>query len=169
MTKEDYILAITKAATPKNFEVTNSYGINDVYHLYKGNISRKDFGMIIKEVNKRMAKVLSKGEEVILPHRMGKLELRKRETKTVIKNDKIKTNLVVDWRKTLDLWYEDESSYESRKLVRIECPEVYKLFYNRHMVNCPNISYFEFRTNRNMKHKIRDSIYRNETDALMLY
>ena len=44
--------------------------------------------------------------------------LRKGDVYIGIGNDgKLKTNLPIDWNKTLELWYEDEESYKNKTLI----------------------------------------------------
>jgi hypothetical protein len=43
-----------------------------------------------------------------LPHRLGRLEVRKNAASITIKDGKVKTNLPIDWDATLKLWFEDE-------------------------------------------------------------
>lgn len=57
---------------------------------------------------------------------MGRLELRKYDAKIYLKDNKVVTNLPIDWDKTLRLWYEDKESYDNRTLVRMEEKEVFK-------------------------------------------
>ena len=58
-----------------------------------------------------------KGNDVTFPHRMGTLEARKIKSSISFKDGKLKTNLPVDWDKTLKLWYEDVESFNNKTLI----------------------------------------------------
>jgi hypothetical protein len=59
------------------------------------------------------------------------LELRKYDASIKIVDGKVKTNLPIDWDKTLKLWYEDEEAYKQRTLIKMEEKEIYKVHYNK--------------------------------------
>lgn len=42
---------------------------------------------------------------------MGRLEIRKYDASISYRNNKLVTNLPIDWDRTLKLWAEDEESY----------------------------------------------------------
>ena len=81
---------------------------------------------------------------------------------------KIKTNLPIDWNATLKLWYEDKKAYEDRFLVRMNVPEIYKVFYNKNTANYNNKSFYQFTPNRDLKLGLKHSIKANsEFDAFI--
>ena len=82
---------------------------------------------------------------------MGQLEVRKYLPTITTEGKKIKTNLPIDWNATLKLWYEDKEAYEDRFLVRINVPEIYKIFYNKNLANYNNKSFYQFTPNRDLK------------------
>jgi hypothetical protein len=99
---------------------------------------------------------------------MGTLEIRKRPTRIAVVEGKLVTNLPVDWDATLELWYQDEESYNNRTLVRIENEEVFKVYYNKKDANYNNKSFYEFKPNREIKRSLTKSAREGNLDAFVL-
>lgn len=168
---------ILKVNGQRKHRVTKSLGVYDVYKYLRKNkwkgigrpLTEHEFYSIIRGINDLLADSLSNGSEVILPHRMGKLELRKKDA--VIKVDKdgtLKTNLPVDWDRTLKLWCEDKESMEKKVLVRLEEKELFRVFYNRLKCNYNNCSFYEFNVNRSIKKRLKQNIKSGMIDAYKL-
>lgn len=173
MTREE----ILKVKESRKHKVTNSLGVYDAYkHIRKNkwkdvgqSLTEHEFYSIIRGVNDLLADNLSNGIEVVLPHRMGKLELRKINVSIKI-NEKgeIKTNLPIDWDRTLRLWCEDKESMEKKVLVRQEEKELFRVFYNRLKCNYNNCSFYEFNVNRSIKKRLKKNIKDGTIDAFTM-
>ena len=96
---------------------------------------------------------------------MGRLELRKYDAKIYLKDNKVVTNLPIDWDKTLRLWYEDKESYDNRTLVRMEEKEVFKIHYNRSKADYNNQTFYEFNPNRELRKELKKRIKDGKLDA----
>lgn len=96
---------------------------------------------------------------------MGQLELRKYNATFDIVNGKVKTNLPIDWDRTLKLWYEDEEAYKERTLVKVEEKEIYKVYYNKQLADYQNMVFYEFKVNRELKRGIKQRIKEGKLDA----
>lgn len=168
-----FINNIKKVKGPRNHKVHNSYGIYDGYKFYRKNkpkdskyiLTESQYFAITRKINTLLADALSKGEDIILPFRLGRIEVRKYESKITWDGKRIKSNLPIDWDKTLKLWYEDESSYKNKTLIRIEEKEIYKIFYNRNLADYTNKSFYQFNFNRELKKKLKYNIKEGEVDA----
>ena len=66
---------------------------------------------IIRKVNEYLADSLLRGHDIVLPHKMGRIEVKKYEARITLEGNKVKTNLPIDWDRTLKLWSEDEEAY----------------------------------------------------------
>lgn len=174
---KDFVNNIKKTKEKRVHRATNSYGVKDAFSYYRkirpkeSNyvLTASEYLHIIRSINNILRQELIKGEEVKFPERMGKLELRKRETRTTFKNNKLRTNLPVDWKATLQLWYEDDYSYKNKKLVRSETKEVYKVFYNKYFAKYNNQTFYTFLINREIKKGLKNNINNGDIDALMIY
>ena len=125
MTYDKFRVDILKANTKKHhFKINNSYGTKDAYRwcvknkLIPKTLSEKDFRIIINAINQHLQDQLLLGKEAKFPQNMGSVEVRKFKTYVGLEEDKIRTNLAIDWDKTLKLWYEDDEALQSKTLVR---------------------------------------------------
>lgn len=159
-------------------KVTNSLGVYDAYKYIRKNkwlnierpLTEHEFYSIIRKVNSLMAENLINGNDVTFPNRMGRLELRKRNSLPVInKNGNLKVTYAVDWDKTLQLWYEDEESYNNKVLIKIPEKYIFRIKYNKDMANYINKSFIEFQVNRDIKTRLKKKIKNNEIDAFNLW
>lgn len=165
---------ILRVHDSREHKVTNSLGVYDAYKWIRKNkwlnigqsLKESDFYAVIRGVNDLLADNISNGIEVVFPHRMGKLEVRKKNV-TIRKDEKgnIHTNLPVDWDRTLQLWCEDKESMDKKVLVRLEEKELFKVFYNRLNCNYRNCSFYEFNVNRSIKKRLKQNIKAGMVDA----
>ena len=173
---DKFLNSVKKLNKPRVHKINNSLGVYDSYKWIRKNkwlnigrpLTEHDFYSIIRKVNEYLAIELENGNDVKLPCRMGRLELRKSEAKINIVNGKIKTNLPVDWNRTLKLWYEDEEAYKNKTLVKVEEKEIFKIFYNRKLANYNNQSFYKFEVNKSIKKKLKQNIKEGKIDAFKL-
>lgn len=164
-------------SSPRNSKITNSYGVYDAYKYIRKNkwfnierpLTEKEFYSIIREINNNLIEEFLGGNDIKLPYRLGKIELRKRTSKIEFRGGKIKTNLPIDWKNTLELWTEDKEAYTNKILVRLEEKEVYKILYNKSNAIYNNKAFFTITFNRELKRKLKDKIKNNEIDSFKLY
>ena len=157
-------------------KVTNSNGTKEAWRWIKKNkwlnigqpITEREFGLIVKAINLDIQDRLLKGEDVVLPKRMGRLEIRKGNPTIEIKDGKIVTNLPIDWKSTTELWYEDNEAYKNKKLVRFESFETFIIYYNKEFANYENKSFYKFMPTRTFKIRLKNEIINKGFDALLL-
>ena len=99
---------------------------------------------------------------------MGRLEIRKFKAKVEYKEGKVVTTLPVDWKRTIDLWWEDNESRESKTLVRFEGLERFVIYYNKKYANFVNKSFYRFIPTRPLKRELKEKIINEGFDALLL-
>lgn len=173
---DDFRREILKLDKPRTHKVRNSLGVYDAYKYLRKNkwvdigrpLTEHEFYTIIRQVNNYLADNLLNGHDILLPHRLGTIELRKYDTRISFCNGKIVTNLPVDWDRTLKLWSEDEEAYKGRTLVKMEEKEIFKVFYNRRNANYSNKSFYSFEVNRDLKRKLKQRIKNGAIDAFKL-
>lgn len=155
-------------------KIRNSWGIYDGYKYYrktkpKGKqyvLTESQYFAITRRINNLMAEEIANGNDFKIPHRMGRIELRKFDSRIRIGEDgQVHDNLPIDWSKTLELWYEDEESYKNKTLVKMEEKEIFTIFYNRSLATYRNQSFYEFKFNRDMKIMLKQKIKEGAVDA----
>lgn len=171
-TFEDFRKEVLKKRS--NGKVRNSIGVYQAYKYIRKNkwydigrpLKEHEFYSIIRGVNDLLAEEIAKGRTVVLPCRMGSLELRKQKRGAVFKDGKLKVSYPIDWYKTLNLWYTDEEAKEQRVLVRDETGEVFHVKYNKFRANYENKAFYDFTLNRDIKRALKENIRKGIIDAL---
>ena len=161
----------------RTHKITNSLGVYDAYKYIRKNkwfdigrpLTEHEFYQIIRRVNNYLAEELVNGNDITFPNRMGKLELRKRNSLPVIdKNGSLKVTYAIDWDSTLKLWYDDEEAFNNKTLVKIPERNIFRVKYNKDTANYENTSFMEFQVNRDIKTRLKQKIKNNEIDAFNL-
>lgn len=174
---KDFKSVIQGLQNTRTHKVTNSLGSYDAYKYIRKNkwfnigrpLTEHEFYQIIRRINNYLAEELINGNDVIFPNRMGKLELRKRNSLPIIdKNGNLKVTYAIDWDSTLKLWYEDEEAFNNKTLVRLPERNIFRIKYNKNTANYNNKSFIEFQVNRNIKVRLKQKIKNNEIDAFNL-
>lgn len=171
---KDFKKRVKKVDGPRNHRVKNSLGIRDAFLYLQSNkwfnigqsLREQQFQQIIRDVNNLLAFEIMEGRSIVFPERMGCLEVRKHNRYVDIEGDKVKTNYMVDWDKTLELWSEDEEAYRNKTVVRdLDSTEKYKICYIRRDANYENKAYFQFRANRAVYRVLGQNIKSGQVDA----
>ena len=174
---KDFKSAIQGLQNTRTHKITNSLGVYDAYKYLRKNkwfnidrpLTEHEFYQIIRRINNYLAEELINGNDIIFPNRMGKLELRKRNSLPVIdKKGNIKVTYAIDWDSTLKLWYDDEGAFNNKTLVKFPEKSIFRVKYNKSTANYENKSFMEFQVNRNIKTRLKQKIKNNEIDAFNL-
>lgn len=173
MDYSDFIKDIKKVNRERHHKVSNSYGSKDAFRYYrkikpidsKYVLTDCQYLRIIRLINDELRLKLINGEDVLLPEKMGRLELRKKASTVKFENGKMKTNLPVNWDATLKLWYENPQCKAKKQLVRQENINTFKVYYNKAKANYNNKTFYEFNTNRDIKVGLKKNIKLNKIDA----
>lgn len=177
MTCKDFKSTLKKVRGKRIHKTTNSLGVYDAYKWIRKNkwfdigrpLTEKEFYSIIRAVNEELACLLSNGQEVTLPERMGKIELRKQDPFIGFKDGKLHVHLAIDWDQTLQLWYEDQEAFEKKQLIKIPEKHIFKFIYTKTRATYPNKSFFELVINRQIKLNIKNKIKQGTIDAFLRY
>lgn len=174
---KDFKSAIQGLQNTRAHKITNSLGVYDAYKYIRKNkwfnidrpLTEHEFYQIIRRINNYLAEELINGNDIIFPNRMGKLELRKRNSLPIIdKKGNIKVTYAIDWDSTLKLWYDDEETFNNKTLVRFPEKSIFRVKYNKSTANYENKSFMEFQVNRSIKTRLKQKIKNNEIDAFNL-
>lgn len=162
----------------RNHRVKTDYGSGDYYrHFIKEteatHISRAKFGQIMREFNEHVRdRISNKGAEYIMPHRIGKIELRKVKLEVKIDDDgNIINNLPINWRETRKLWAENEKAKQNKTKIRYTNEHTdghtFRIFFRKSKANFKNKSIYKLRFNRTMKRQLSNSIFAGNIDAFL--
>lgn len=168
---KDFKISIKRSNTKKEHKITASLGMREAFRYYtkkSKSLNEKDFRRVIRYINSLLQESLASGEDINLPCRMGRLELRKFKTSVSFRDGKMITNLPIDWDETLNLWYEDRESFKEKRKVRMEVPEVFRVYYKKSTANYNNKSFFTFKVNRDLKQKLKTNIINKKVDAFLV-
>lgn len=158
MSFSEFLYKVKKVNTKRVTKVSNSIGTKDIYrYIRRHKLFSSDqavleyrFYKIIRAINKEISNQVLKGRYIELPFNMGTIELRQYPVNYCFKNGKVRTNLPVDWNKTLKLWYEDKESYKNKTLVKMEKKTLFKIYHNKEKCRVPNYYFYTFNINRNI-------------------
>lgn len=164
---------VLKIDKTRKHTITGSLGVYDAYKYIRKNkwfdigraLSEHEFYTIIRQINSLLAEEFIKGNDIELPHKLGRLELRKFEKRISFRDGKVYTNLPIDWDRTLKLWADDNDAYKKKVLVRMEEDEIFKVVYNKSKANYNNKSFYEFNVNRDLKKRLKQRIKEGLLDA----
>lgn len=173
---DEFRRKVLKVDHSRNHEVKNSIGVYDIYkHIRKNKwynigqpITEHQFYTIIRQVNNVLADNLLKGNDIVFPNKMGRLEVRKFEPIIRFDDNKLTVRLPIDWDKTLKLWSEDEEAYKERTLVKMEEKEIFKVCYNKTRADFPNKGFYQLQINRDLKIALKKKIKLGNFDAFLL-
>lgn len=173
---DEFRRKVLKVDHSRNHKVKNSIGVYDIYkHIRKNKwydigqpITEHQFYTIIRQVNNVLADNLLKGNDIVFPNKMGRLEVRKFEPIIRFDDNKLTVRLPIDWDRTLKLWSEDEEAYKERTLVKMEEKEIFKVCYNKTRADFPNKGFYQLQINRDLKIALKKKIKLGNFDAFLL-
>ena len=173
---DEFRRKVLKVDHSRNHKVKNSIGVYDIYkHIRKNKwydigqpITEHQFYTIIRQVNNVLADNLLKGNDIVFPNKMGRLEVRKFEPIIRFDDNKLTVRLPIDWDRTLKLWLEDEEAYKERTLVKMEEKEIFKVCYNKTRADFPNKGFYQLQINRDLKTALKKKIKLGNFDAFLL-
>ena len=161
----------------RNHIVKCDYGVNDYYRFFKKNnkekVSRALYGKILKEYNSYLRdKFSNKGEDIVFPYRLGRVELKKKKTEIYIDEEgKIINNLPTNWKATRDLWEKNPKAKAKNVMVKFTNEHsggyTFKVSYLKSNAVFKNKSIYKIRFNRTLKRNLSKSIFKGNVDAFI--
>lgn len=171
---EDFKNKILKRTDSRHHRIKHSNGIKGAYKYFRKlypneykSINEAKLGKIVRTINLLFVDQLLKSGKITLPLQMGEIEIRKRPVTIDYNNGKLKTNLKIDWNRTLDLWAEDEEAFRNKTLLRMEARELFMIKYNKAKAKYNNKYFYRFSINRNIRTRLKQLINNNKIDAFM--
>lgn len=144
---------------------TEHFNIRDSYTIYKKiskhPINEDSYCKLQKEFMKFISNFLLKNGEVILPDKLGKLQIIGKKPKIKVEDNRIK-GLTPDWFETKKLWEQNKEAKEQKKLVYHFNEDTngvrYRLLWSRNRVLLTNKTLYTFRLTRKNKRTLAKEI-----------
>lgn len=163
MSFAEFRAKILKIHGGNKHKITGSYGITDAYRQYYSKkypkpVSASLYSSIVIDMHNLMIDSFLEGNDIDLPQKMGYIQLVKMLNRR---------NNMVDWYRTLQLWYSDEESKKNKTIVRREDKECFNIEHINKKRHYPNKTYMMFRAARGFKDRLKQKIRDNEIDAFV--
>ena len=170
MDYDEFCKSVKKVSSKRKTKGVCSFGTREIYRWIKKNkffgtgvsLTEAEFGRLIKDIHLEMREAVLEGREVILPARMGNIELKRKDSVVTIKDGKLNTNKFIDWSSTLKLWHDDEESFKNKKLVKADSKDIYWIVYNKSKAVFDNRVFYRFTPCRSFKKELSDKVNNNE-------
>lgn len=109
------------------------------------------YSNIISHVDKMLIDSLLDGHEIQFPCGMGSLKLVEIPVKVALKDGKPEVNYCIDWKRTLQCWYEDEEMRKAHRTVKWVQKKKHFIRYYRKSATYRNRRFYSFRLNRSLE------------------
>lgn len=171
---DEFAARTLKIRSSRKARIRNTFNSYDIYKVMRKNhwynigkpVTEYDYYRIIRGINSLLAKEIAIGHEVVLPFHMGTLGLISSERGVALCDGKLKITYPIDWRKTLELWHEDEEERKKKTLVRMENERVYRVSYYRGNADYNNKNFYQFFPSRSVKAAIKNNIENRQIDTV---
>lgn len=155
-------------------KVKNSYDTKDFYRNYIKGIDRqgkffvteRQYGEILRITHDIITEKLLDGCQVVFPYCFGLLQIESHKNVIKFVDGKLRTSYMVDWDKTIRLWYEDEECRKNKTLVRNDNPNRYVVKYHRSRGRLANKKYLCFMPSRVLTDKINKKMHEEGLNVL---
>jgi hypothetical protein len=150
-------------------KVRGSYNIYDYFCNYcktrpkeeRYRLDCKEYSDIIHGMNGLLVEELINAGYIDLPYSLGKIFIIGWNVSSKIVNGKLVHPYIVDWDKTLELWYTDPEAMERRIKVYFEFKKRYKISFGIRWSSYKNQSYYKLTINREIKRLVSRNIREN--------
>lgn len=143
----------------KEHSISHCYGTRDAWKWVRKNkweplkglrCSSALYSEVVNTVNEILAEMLLEGHEIVLPYQLGSIRIIGVHAQLKMRNNKPQNNYRVDWKKTLDYWYEDPSARRDKRLIKRIQKNIYSIQYCKNKARYRNQRYYMFRANRSL-------------------
>lgn len=125
--------------------------------IAKNSISREEYKKIIHMFIKFLVKKLMTAHAIVLPFRIGELQVRGKLIKPKLIDGKI-VGLSPDWKRTNELWNNDNQAKQEHKIVYFFNEHSngirYKFFFSKRKATVKNKTFYSFVATRTNKREL---------------
>lgn len=108
------------------------------------------YASVVNAMNEMLVEKLLEGYSVEFPYQMGVLQLISYEPSIKNKEGKLINSYPVDWKKTLECWYEDREMMEKKMVIKRIQKRVVHIQYSKEKAKFKFRKYYNFRLNRSL-------------------
>lgn len=132
------------------------------------NYSHNIYSKVINRVNQILVEKILEGHEFELPYQMGSIHVCSVPAKILYDGDRLKNNYRVDWKKTLELWYEDKEAEANKVVIKRVQKNIYFIKYSKGKAAYINKRFYSFRANRSFSRLLGKAIETGAVRAMPL-
>lgn len=165
MTFVEFTNTLLKRHEKKDYLINGCHGVKEAFRWIRknkwfniGKIDECLFYEVLRRINNELVEMIISGDEVELPHKMGKLYVEKRNVFVGMKNGKPETSRRINWNDTIRNWFDDKECMDNKVILRYDGNENYVLRYDKRKAMYKNKAFYRFRTNRSLSKKIHKAI-----------
>ena len=138
-------------------EITHCVGTREAWKYVRKNkwkdlgspVTSSMYSEIVNLMNKALIEEALTGHKVVFPYGMGSMQIV--DEPVTIKPDG-SNNCLVNWKRTLEWWYDDPQAYKARKVLKTPAKSVVRASFTKG--NFKNRRFWAFRFNRSLKRMI---------------
>lgn len=155
---EEFLNKLQKRGS-KPHSISHCFGARDAYKWVRKNkwtalkgskCTDSEYSAVISLVNKHLVELILSGHSIEFPHQMGSLKVVGVPAKVGYVEGKLTNNYRVDWKKTLEYWYNDSEARENRQKVKRISSCIYHIVYDKTCARFRNRKFYQYRINRSL-------------------
>lgn len=171
---QEFLSNIQKRGS-KEHHISHCYGVRDAWKWVRKNkwvslnnlkCSSSLYAEVVNTTNKILAEMLLEGHEIVLPYQLGSLRIIGVPAQLKMRNGVLRNNYRVDWKKTLDYWYQDSQAKDEKRLIKRIQKNLYSIHYNKSRASYRNQRYYMFRANRGLVRQFGNRIRQGKLNTL---
>lgn len=108
------------------------------------------YASVVNAMNEMLIEKLLEGHPIEFPYQMGVLQLVSYEPSLNTKDGKLTNTYPVDWKRTLECWYNDREMREKKMVVKRIQKRIIHIQYSKEKAKFKFRKYYNFRLNRSL-------------------
>jgi len=176
-TYQEFLNKLQKRGS-KPHTIRHCLGSRDAFHWVRKNkwealdgkhCDKLLYSQIVSEVNRILSEKLLEGHMIEFPYQMGELVLNKLPTKVYFdENDEIKNTYGVNWKRTLEYWYENPEAAGTHIPLKWVQKHRYFIRYYKRDAHFRNRFFYTFRTSKSLLKRLGKMIQTRKINAEIL-
>lgn len=157
--------------------IRHCLGARDAFHWVRKNrwealdgrhCDKLLYSQIVSEVNRILSEQLLEGHMIEFPYQMGFLVLNKTPNKVYMEDGKVKTTYNINWKRTLEYWYENPEAGNTHIPLKWVQKNKYFIRYYKRDAHFRNRFFYQFRANRSLMKRLGEMMKTRKINAEIL-